>query len=245
MERQFYMQQAGKSERQFYTRREVSKTGSFIFLLLAFPFGLLYFLLTIIGLSFGISTFIIWLGLPILFGTLLLIRGMAAMERNMVSNLLNIPLPSPTRQTDGPKQKFWQQFGNVLRDPVTWTSLIYMIIKLPLGIISFTLTLTLSILSLALTAMPVVYLINLFVNSILLKNGIDSSSTIFPNFIEIHTYFDPLMFARTFIFVPVGLLVWWITWFLLSKLAYISGELARAMLCSGSQTQQEWASPKE
>jgi hypothetical protein len=103
---------------------------------------------------------------------------------------------------------------------------------------------TLSILSLALTATPVIYLINLFVNSILLKSGIDSSSVIFPYFIEINGYFDPSMFARTFIIVPVGLLVWWITRFVLSKLAYVSGKLARAMLCSANQAQQEWTSPK-
>ena len=61
-----------------------------------------------------------------------------------------------------------------------------MILKLPLGIFSFTLALVLPILAVATTLMPLAYLINLLVNVILLRNGMQSTSYIIPSFIEVH-----------------------------------------------------------
>ncbi len=105
-----------------------------------------------------------------------------------------------------------------------------MILKLPLGIFSFTVALVLPILAVATTLMPLAYLINLLVNVILLRNGIQSTSYIIPYFIEVHGTFDPVMFARSFVGVPIGLALWFVTRFLLNGLALISGELARALL---------------
>jgi hypothetical protein len=126
-----------------------------------------------------------------------------------------------------------KRFGNVLRDPLTWTSMIYMIVKLPLGIISFTLALVLPIVSLSLTLLPLVYLVNLLVNTILLKNGIQSTGIIVPYFIEVRGQFDLVMFARSLIGVPIGLALWLVTRFLLNGLALLSGEIARALLSPG------------
>lgn len=213
--------------------------GNIVFLLLSFPMGLLYFLLTVIGLTIGMSTIVIWIGLPLLFATLVLIRGLAVMERRIVASLLRTPFPAQTHISHQREQRFLKRFGNILRDPLTWTSMIYMLLKLPVSIISFTLALVLPIVSTALTLLPFVYLINLFIDSILLKNGISSTSYIIPNFIEIHGQFDAVMFARTFIGVPVGLMAWVATRFLLSGLAQVSAEMARALLGSGIGTEPD------
>lgn len=211
--------------------RKNSTAGKFVFLFLAFPFGLLYFLITVIGLSVGLGTVVIWIGLPILFATLALLHGMAEVERRMVSNLLGISFPQRSYRAELDSRNFIKRFGSYLRDPLTWTSLIYMLLKLPLGIISFTLVLVLSIVSFAITALPVAYLINLFVNAILLKNGIHSSGILIPYFIEVQGTFDPIMFLRSFIGVPVGLVLWFVSRYVLNGLALLSGELAYAMLC--------------
>ena len=108
-----------------------------------------------------------------------------------------------------------------------------MILKLPLGIISFTLALVLPFVSLAITVLPLVYLVNLLVNVILLKNGIQSTGYIIPYFIEVHGQFDLAMFARSFIGIPIGLAFWFATRFLLSGLALLSGEIARGLLSAG------------
>lgn len=204
-----------------------------IFLLLSFPLGLIYFLIAVIGLSVGLGTLVIWIGLPILFATLFIIRGMAEVERRMVSSLLRIPvpyrLPAPPEAPSG----FLHRFGRMLSDPYTWTSTIYMLLKLPLGILSFVLALTLLVVSAALVLFPLGYLVSLLVNIILLKNGISSDGTMIPGFIEVHGSFDLIMFARSFIGVPVGIVVWLFTRTLLNGLARASGELANALLGPG------------
>jgi putative sensor protein len=215
------------------TTKKSTTAGNIAFLLLSFPLGLIFFLVTVIGFALGVSTLILWIGLPMLFATLVLVRGMAMVERRMAANLLHISFPYQLHKHDMPQQGFLKRFGHVLRDPLTWTSTIYMIVKLPLGIISFTLALVLPIVSLALTLLPLVYLVNLFVNTILLKNGIQSTGIIVPYFIEVHGQFDLVMFARSFVGVPIGLALWYVTRFLLNSLALLSGEIARALLSPG------------
>lgn len=213
-------------------------TGEVAFLLLSLPLGIVFFTLTITCLTLGMGTLVIWIGLPILFATLYLLHGMAAVERNMVRNLLHIPHPD---QPYGrlPAKGFLRHLGALLRDPYTWTSLLYMLfIKLPLGILNFTLTITLVVLSLCLTCLPLVYLLNLFINSILMKSGVpDAQSILIPYFVEIHGGFDPLMFARSFVGIPLGLVFWYLTNLVIKGLASFSGILANAMLGPGATTQ--------
>jgi len=128
-----------------------------------------------------------------------------------------------------------QYVKDMLRDPLTWTSTIYMLIKLPLGIISFTLALVLPIVSTSITLLPLAYLVNLLVNTILLKNGIQSSGIIIPYFIEVNTTFDPIMFLRSFIGVPIGLVLWYVTRLVLNGIALGSAELVHALLSEDEQ----------
>lgn len=210
--------------------------GSIVYLLLAMPLGICFFTLTVMGLSLGLGALAIWIGLPILFGTFVAIRGMAAIERRLVVTLLRFPLPYTQSRQRETRRTFIQYVKDMLRDPLTWTSTLYMLIKLPLGIISFTLALVLPIISTAITLLPVVYLVNLLVNAILLKNGIQSTSDIIPYFIEVHGTFHLVMFLRSFIGIPVGLLLWYITRIVLNSVALGSAELVYAMLGEDEQT---------
>lgn len=244
-----YNEERKMMEMQFQTTKKNTTAGNIAYLLLSFPLGLCYFILVVTGLALGVGTLVIWIGLPILFVTLLMVRGMATIERRLASSLLHVSFPHEGFSQEAPRQSFMRHFANVLRDPSTWTSMIYMMLKLPLGIISFTLALTLPIVSIAVTGLPLAYLISLLVNVILLKNGIHSNGVIIPNFIEIGTQFDAVMFARSFIGVPVGLALWFATRAILNSLALVSGEIARAMLGSGEthtvrpQPEQFYAAP--
>ena len=172
----------------------------------------------------------IWIGLPILFGTFVAIRGMAAIERRLVVTLLRFPLPYAQERRRETRRTFIQYVKDMLRDPLTWTSTIYMLLKLPLGIISFTLALVLPIVSTAITLLPAVYLLNVFINGILLKNGIQSSGIIVPYYIEVHSTFDIVMFVRSFVGVPVGIVLWYVTRLVVNGLALGSAELVHALL---------------
>jgi len=213
-----------------------STPGSFTFLLLSLPFGLLYFIATITLLSLGLGTLVIWIGLPIILLTMIMIHGFALLERSMAHSLLGIAFPAQ-RVQPGYESSLWRRFTRFLQDPLTWTGMIYMLlIKLPLGIISFTLVLVLPLVSAALALLPLIYLLNLFIDGILVASGISVHSILIPFFIEIHgAMFDPLMFARCFIGVPVGILSWFISRSLLNSLAQAAGMLVRALLVPAPQ----------
>ncbi len=206
-----------------------------MYLLLSMPLGILYFTIAVVGLSVGLGTLVIWIGLPILFGTFVAIRGMAAIERRLVVTLLRFPLPYTQHRQRETRRTFIQYVKDMLRDPLTWTSTIYMLIKLPLGIISFTLALVLPIVSTAITLLPLAYLVNLLVNTILLKNGIQSSGIIIPYFIQVNATFDPIMFLRSFVGVPIGLVLWYVTRLVLNGIALGSTELVYALLSEDEQ----------
>jgi hypothetical protein len=63
--------------------------------LLGFPLSIVAFVLVVTGLSVGVGTLIIWIGLPLLVLTLLVARGFAAVERMRIPAVLQRDLPSP------------------------------------------------------------------------------------------------------------------------------------------------------
>jgi hypothetical protein len=122
------------------------------YLLLAFPLGVAYFVFLVTGFSLGISLAIIWIGLPILLGVLMLLRVFANLERRLTSNLLNIEIALPT--SDGIQKTFWQRARAVVVGPGTWAEVFYLFSKFVLGIISFVVVVTLLATSLGLMATP-------------------------------------------------------------------------------------------
>jgi hypothetical protein len=104
-----------KMEMPLNTTQKSTTAGNIAFLLLSFPFGLLYFLVTVIGFTLGLSTLVIWIGIPILFATVAMIRGMAAVERGIVASLLRVPFPRQPHMQGQPRQTFTRRFGNSLR----------------------------------------------------------------------------------------------------------------------------------
>lgn len=220
-------------ENHFNPSKNHSTMSNIVFLLLSLFLGICYFTITVVGISLGVGTVVIWIGLPILFVTLLVIRGMAEIERRMVSSLLHLPIHYQLPEPNKPGMSFLRHFGKILTDPYTWTSMVYMLLKLPLGILSFTLVVTFSVVSFTLALFPLGYLISLLVNVILLRNGVSSDGSMIPGFIEVHGSFDVVMFARSFIGVPVGIGLWFVTRYILNTLALVSGELARALLGPG------------
>lgn len=214
--------------------RPASKVlSNLAFLLLSFPLALLYFILTVCGLLLGLGTLVIWAGLPILFTTILTVRALAEVERHVVSSLLFIPMARQRKVQPQQRQGFLKHLGRLLNDPYTWTSIIYMLLKLPLGIINLVLALVLPILCGAFTFLPLIYLINLFINTILLSKGIPSGGILIPGFIVIHGGFESATFIKTFIGIPIGIVGWFISRIIISYAALISGELARALLGPG------------
>ncbi len=112
------------------------------YLLLQFPLGLAYFVFLVIGLVLGVALVPILVGFPILFMMLLAAAALGKRERRLAHRFLGLDIPAPI-EPGGDEQSYFRRLIARLRDQVTWTILLYLVLKLPVGIISFGLTLSL------------------------------------------------------------------------------------------------------
>ncbi len=122
---------------------------------LAFPTGLTYFVVLVVGLALGVSLAIVIVGLAILVATLAAWRAMAALERGLARGLLGVPIPAPVDRGDLP---LIERIKRWLRDPVTWKSLVFVALKFPLGIVSFSAVVAAGWLALVLLFSPLIVL---------------------------------------------------------------------------------------
>ncbi len=119
---------------------------STLYSLLAFPLGLLYFCLLIVGFSLGIGLLIVWIGLLVLALTLLLSFGFSWFERQQAIWLLGADIP-PIWPSGVPAETFGAKLKAFFTNPVTWKGPLFLMIKFPLGIFTF----VFSVVSLCLT----------------------------------------------------------------------------------------------
>jgi hypothetical protein len=129
--------------------------GSLAYLLMNLPLGVLWFTVLVTLVAVGVSTAIVWVGVPIAAFAVLLWRGGARVERARVYALLGNYIDLPYRSLPEAGQK--QRWKARLRDAATWRDMAYLLLLLPLGILEFTLVVTFWSVSLALVALPVYY----------------------------------------------------------------------------------------
>jgi Putative sensor len=108
-----------------------------LYLLLAFPLGLIYFVFLTVGLTTGFGLVIVWIGIPILAMVLAGSWGLAALERQLAIHALGAEVPPMLPRIAPPAAGFWQGIGAFLSNPVTWKGMAFLLLKFPLGIVSF------------------------------------------------------------------------------------------------------------
>ncbi|GII89194.1 histidine kinase [Sphaerisporangium siamense] len=110
------------------------------YLLLGFPLGVLSFCLLLPGLVAGIGTAVVWLGLPILAGTLLMARGFANVARSRLPEILGRPvaLPRLKRAPEGASRP--RRMMQPLLDGQSWLDLLHGIVVFPVATITFVVT---------------------------------------------------------------------------------------------------------
>jgi signal transduction histidine kinase len=128
------------------------------YLLLAFPLGTLYFVVIMTGLSTGAGLAIVIVGFAVLVATLLAWLLFGRIERELVIHLLGAQV-RPMSVPDSVRRSAWQRLLKTLGDPVTWKTLVYLLLEFPFGILSFTLAIVLITVSLSLILYPVLYVI--------------------------------------------------------------------------------------
>jgi hypothetical protein len=178
-----------------------------IYLLLAFPLGTFYFVFLVTGLSLGFGLIITLVGIPIL---LLVLSGswvLCRFERQVAITLLNedIPLAVSGTASGG----LWFRVKALLKDRVTWTGMLYLFMKFPLGIVTFTIAVTLIAVTVGLLAAPT-YMWT-------------SDSLVWGSW-----SFDP--FPWSWILTIIGIPMVFISLHLLNAIAVVFGRMTRVML---------------
>jgi len=193
-----------------------------LYLLLSFPLGIFYFVFLVTGLSLGFGLIITLLGIPILAVMPIAWMGLGFIERWLATLLLPVdiaPLYKPV------KGNTWTRYKSFISNPVTWKSLLFLFLKFPLGIFSFVVIVTLTSLSLAFIASPILV--------VLAKLGTLPQDTFV---IGQYTLDHPLLLICIALF---GLLMSLLSLHAFNGIAFVNGLLAKLLLGSESNRQKK------
>ena len=130
--------------------------GRILYLVLALPLGVAEFTFLVTAISFGFSTAITLIGIPVLIGSVYAWRWLADLERRLIGSLVGTEIPSPYRP-DPAGGRWWTRFAARMADPATWKDLAFLLLQLPLGILSFSVTVAVFGFGLRLLFAPVYY----------------------------------------------------------------------------------------
>jgi signal transduction histidine kinase len=126
-----------------------------LYLVVSLAVGVFWFVVLTTGISLGLSLVIVWVGLPILAGTMLAWRGGAWLERRWVGFTLGARIPEPYRP--GPDGGLLARWLAMAADPATWKDFAYLVLLFPLGLVWFVVTVTLWSLALTSLTAPIYY----------------------------------------------------------------------------------------
>src|SRR6202048_1322475 len=127
-----------------------------VFLATRFPLGLLYFFVFFMMAAIGFSLLTVLVGIPLLALTLAVAWACASFEGDLARWLLRVEIP-PMSFPRQPGLTAWRRARAHLANAVTWKSLAYVLLQMPVGVIVFVFQSTLLGAALALSVAPIVY----------------------------------------------------------------------------------------
>ncbi|HSS06348.1 MAG TPA: sensor domain-containing protein [Rhodanobacteraceae bacterium] len=135
--------------------------ASLFYMMLSLATGIFYFVWAVAGISISIGTSILIFGLAfavLFFGT---VRVLSLVEGRIIEVMLGERMPRRPVYAERGKP-VWARIKGMFADPRTWSTLLYMVLMLPLGIIYFTIAVTGTVLSLALMVAPTALILRSF-----------------------------------------------------------------------------------
>ena len=124
-----------------------------LYALARLPLALAYLAILVIGLSIGFSILVVGIGAVVLLLMLFAIRFCARFERELLHWWFGYefaPMAPPRR----PGTDRFRRLANFLINPVTWKSLVYVALQIPVGALVFAVFIGLLALAAALLALP-------------------------------------------------------------------------------------------
>lgn len=126
---------------------------SLFFMLLSLATGIIYFTVAVTGLALSAGLSVLVIGIPFFLLFMALTRVVSLAEGRLIEAMTGERMPRRPVHT-GTARGFWPRVGQMLKDPRTWTTLAYLILMLPLGIVYFVMAVVGLSLSLALIFAP-------------------------------------------------------------------------------------------
>jgi hypothetical protein len=201
--------------------------AALVYMLLSLATGIFYFTWVVTGLSLSVGLAILIIGIPFAILFLGSVRMFSLLEGRIVEVMLGERMPR--RPLYSSRGKPWlTRIGEMFADPRTWTTLLYMLMMLPLGILYFTLTITLLSTALSFIAAPFLVMTGYAVVSqnydgwllLGMENGVFGSSLGYVGL--------PLAFA-------FGVALLFATLHLARGIGYLHGQFAKHLLVKSSQ----------
>jgi hypothetical protein len=112
--------------------------GSLVYSLLGLPLGIFDFTVVVTGFALGLGFLITLIGIPILVATLLFVQAMAAVERRLAWSLLDASMPRRPPTAPNSEGFFWTRLRDLVTGKRIWRELGFLLLRLPLGIVGFT-----------------------------------------------------------------------------------------------------------
>ena len=195
-----------------------------LYLLLAFPLGIGYFVFLVTGTSLAVGLAIIWVGIPILLIVLVVSWALCQFERALAVMLLKEDIPPMAREDRSAGAgagvsglsieerlfvSVWRRLKAHLANRLTWTGIVYLLLKFPAGIASFVVVVTLVSLTFAFVGAPLYY-------------GVDDG-------IDLGVWQIDMLWEAAILSVA-GVFLGFISLNVMNVAAFLSGRLARVML---------------
>ncbi len=184
-----------------------------LYLLLAFPLGMLYFTLLLFGFVFGTVLAFFLVGIAILLATILGGRILGEFERWLANALLAVSIAPPNDLNRHPEDSTITQIRRYIDAPSTWRALGFLLLKFWAGILGF-------------------ILIFSVISAVLLI----TSPLHYPHFVEFLTVNDEPIgwhittFEESLLAVPLGVGLTIVLLHVSNAVSYVLGQSARSLL---------------
>ena len=208
--------------RFFGVAAEPRTYAALFYMVLALATGIFYFTWVMAGLSLSLGLSITLIGIPLLilyFGS---VRVLSLVESRLVEVMLGERMPRRPQYTDR-DLPLLKRIGQMFTDPRTWTTQLYFLLMLPLGIAYFTVAVALLSVGLSLTLTPFVVLFG----------DVAMNADIGPWVVlavEDGRMMTSLGWATLPLCVVIGLLVLFATLHLARGVGYLHGQFAKHLL---------------
>ena len=125
-----------------------------VYILIAFPLSLIYFSLVVTGFSISAGLLVIFVGLFVFAGTMMLIRGFRWLDIQLSKVFLGVNIPMKDREKN--IRGFFPFLKTLLGSPSTWKGFVYyLLVKLPIDAIIWSVSISFLAITLDLLLAPV------------------------------------------------------------------------------------------